>query len=78
MATFRSGDRVRFATLPGWVARLPEESRAVFAACLGKVFPVSEVTPDGLLVLDVSAAVDSQQGGFQNDIRVEPEFVEPE
>ena len=78
MTRYGAGGRVRFATLPGWVAKLPEESRAIFGACLGKVFSISEVTPDGLLVLDVSAEVDRHLGGFQNDIRLEPEFVEPE
>ncbi len=78
MADYQEGDRVRFATLPGWVAGLPEESRAVFHRCLGKVFSIAEITQEGFVVLDVADEVDALVGGFKNDIRLEPEFVEPE
>jgi len=37
---------------------------------------VQEVTPDGHLVLDVHDEVDAMFGGYLNDIRVEPEFVD--
>jgi len=44
--------------------------------CFGKSYLVQEVTPDGHLVLDVHDEVDAMFGGYLNDIRVEPEFVD--
>lgn len=73
---FRPGDAVRLKTLPEFVSRLPEESVRVFVACVGGVFPVTEITDDGLLVLDVSATIDHRFGGYANDIRVEPRYVD--
>lgn len=67
---------VRLALLPPWVAALPEDSRRVFHFCLGKTYRVVDVGRDGLVVLDVSGDVDEKFGGFMNDIRVEPEFLE--
>jgi len=69
------GQRVRLATLPPWVADLPQESQRVFEFCVGRVFPVVEIEQHGLLVLDASQDVDVRFGGFMNDIRVEPGFV---
>ncbi len=70
------GDMVRMTRLPEWVDRLPFESQEVFAYCVGRVYPVTEITPEGFLVLDVSGDVDELFGGFMNDLRVEPEFIE--
>lgn len=67
---------VRFVTMPTWVADLPEDSRRVFAACLGRTYRVTEIDVNGLYVLDVSGDVDSRVGGFGNDIRLEAEFLE--
>jgi len=72
---FQVGESVLFATMPPWVERLPAESQAVFRFCLGRTYEISDITDDGLLVLDVSADIDARFGGFMNDIRVEPEFV---
>jgi hypothetical protein len=74
--TFRPGDRVRLREVPPWVATLSETSQSAFRACVGLVFPVVEVLPDGVLVLDVSDPVDRLVGGCHNDIRVEPQWVE--
>jgi hypothetical protein len=71
----RPGDLVIIPVLPPWVDQLPEETREVFAFCVGRPFCVSEIDRDGLLVLDVSAEVDPRFGGYGNDIRVEPELV---
>jgi hypothetical protein len=73
---FRRGSLVKVVGFPYWVAELPEESRRVFRYCLGRAYAVAEVTDDGLLVLDVSGDVDRKFGGFMNDIRLEPQFVE--
>ena len=73
--SLRPGDRVALKVLPPWVAKLPKESRDVFAFCVGRTFRVSEIDRAGLLVLDVSAEVDRRFGGYGNDIRVEPQFV---
>jgi hypothetical protein len=70
------GDRVAFIVLPPWVDQLPDESQAVFRLCVGRIYPVDEIDEQGLLVLDVSADVDDLFGGYMNDIRVEPEYVE--
>jgi len=70
-----SGDLVSFETMPSWVAELPEESRRVFHACLGKPFRVEEIDEDGQCVLDVSELIDPMFGGFNNDLRLEPEFL---
>ena len=73
---FKPGDRVRLRELPSWVDRLPEPSQAVFRFCVGRVYPVQEIDPHGLLVLDVHRDIDRRLGGTLNDIRVEPEWVE--
>ena len=72
----QSGQKVRLVAVPAWAVNLPEESQRVFEFCCGRVFPVAEIDQNGLLVLDVSELVDERFGGFMNDIRVEPDFVE--
>lgn len=72
----QTGSTVRFARMPEWAARLPDESRRVFAFCLGRTYRIAELDPQGLFVLDVSADVDMRFGGFGNDIRLEAEFLE--
>lgn len=71
------GTSVRFSKWPSWVDELPEESRRVFEFCFGRTYQVVEIDPNGLCVLDVSADLDSGFGGFMNDIRLEPEYLEP-
>jgi len=73
---FKPGDRVRLRVLPTWVEALPAESQAVFRFCVGRIYPIEEITSDGLLVLDVHRDIDRLFGGVYNDIRVEPEWVE--
>lgn len=70
------GDHVRLRVLPPWVDELPEESRAVFEFCVGRTCIVSEMDGNGLLVLDPGEEVDRRFGGYMNDIRVEPGYVE--
>lgn len=70
------GDSVRMRVLPPWVESLPKESQAVFQWCLGKAYRVSEIDSNGLVVLDVGADIDATFGGFMNDIRLEPEYLE--
>ena len=70
------GSTVKFAKMPEWVARLPEESRRVFEFCLGRRYRVVEIDEHGHFVLDVSADVDHRFGGFANDLRLEAEFLE--
>src|SRR5690606_31745047 len=55
---FRVGDRVRFAVLPEWAARLDDEARRIVEFCVGRTYIVEDITPEGLLVLDVSGDVD--------------------
>lgn len=74
---YERGQWVLFSTMPTWVSRLPQESQDVFAYCFGRKYRIEDITPDGMLVLDVSADVDHEFGGFMNDIRVEPECVVP-
>lgn len=69
------GDIVVFAEMPSWVDTMPDESKRVFHACLGKSFRISEIDRNGLFVLDVSHAVDARFGGFMNDIRLEAEYL---
>ena len=70
------GSRVRFAKMPEWAAKLPDQSRNVFEFCLGRTYRVEEVDSQGLFVLDVSGDIDGRFGGFMNDIRLEAEFLE--
>lgn len=70
------GSRVKLATMPIWIASLPEESQRIFRFCLGRTFRVEEIDRNGLFVLDVSKDVDFEFGGFKNDIRVEVEYLE--
>ena len=72
----QAGSTVRFVKMPGWVAKLPDESRRVFEFCLGRVYRIREIDERGLFVLDVSSDIDQQFGGFQNDVRLEAEFLE--
>lgn len=74
---YKVGDRVTLAKMPKWVKALPEETRLAFITCLHKSYPVTEITQDGLLVLDVSRDVDPLLGSKFNDIRVESKYVEP-
>jgi hypothetical protein len=73
--TITIGSWVRLTTLPPWTERMPEESQRVIRHCVGRVFRVDEITPEGLLVLDVSAEVDPVFGGTGNDLRVETDLV---
>ncbi len=70
------GSTVKFARMPEWVAQLPEESRRVFAFCLGRKYRIEEIDSHGLFVLDVSHEIDQRSGGLMNDIRLEAEFLE--
>jgi len=70
------GSTVRFAKMPDWVAKLPDESRRVFGFCLGRTYRIEEIDGQGLFVLDISADIDHRFGGFMNDIRLEAEFLE--
>jgi hypothetical protein len=73
---FRIGQKVKLTELPAWVSDLPLETQRIFQFCLGRVFSISEIDQHGLLVLDVSKEVDFRFGGFMNDIRIEPQFLE--
>ncbi len=44
--------------------------------CVGKIFPVDGYTEEGDVILDVSAEVDDRFGGYANDLRVEPEYLD--
>lgn len=74
--TIEPGDIVTVTVLPAWVEDLPEASRRVFRACLGKTFRVVEIDANGLCVLDVSELIDPLFGGTWNDIRLEAEYLE--
>ena len=71
-----AGSRVLFARMPTWVDTLPEESKRVFHLCFGREYVVLEVDSNGFVVLDVSRDIDKLFGGFQNDIRLERDFLE--
>ena len=71
----KRGDRVVLQVLPPWIGDLPEESQQAFRLCVGRVYEVTEVDANGLVVLDVSADVDPVLGGAMHDLRVESEFV---
>ena len=71
----KTGDTVIFAKMPSWVSTIPEDSRRVFEACLGKSFRISNVDQNGLFVLDVSREIDARFGGFMNDIRLEEKYL---
>jgi len=70
------GSRVKLATMPSWVASLPEESQRVCRFCLGRTYQVEEIDERGLFVLNVSEDVDARFGGYLNDLRVEVEYLE--
>ena len=54
------GSTVRFAKMPEWVAKLPDESRRVFEFCFGRTYRIEEIDGQGLFVLDVSADIDEK------------------
>lgn len=65
------------AKIPKWAKSLSAESQLAFKICLHKIYPITGITPEGLLVLDVSADVDTALGSKFNDIRVESKYVAP-
>jgi len=72
----QAGSKVRFAKMPEWVATMSEETRRVFEFCFGRSYLIEEIDSQGLFVLDVSADIDEQFGGYLNDIRLEAEYLE--
>lgn len=66
----------RLRQAPPWADQLPEQSRAIVHYCVGKIFPVDGYTEEGDIILDVSAEVDDRFGGYANDLRVEPEYLD--
>ena len=72
----KPGSTVKIAKMPDWVSTLPEESRRVFAYCLGRTYCVEEIDENGLYVLNVSGDIDERFGGSMNDIRLESEYLE--
>lgn len=75
MKKYKSGDIVTLRKIPDWVKSMPAETQQVFKVCLGKSYLITEITPEGFLVLDVSKDADPLIGGKFNDIRIEPDFV---
>jgi hypothetical protein len=69
---FEVGDQVRLNSLPERLDNLPTESKMVFEACLGGVFPIEEIEDDGTLVLDVSKVAAPRFGGHRHIIMVAP------
>jgi hypothetical protein len=69
------GSQVTFAVLPPWVSELPAESQRVYAFCLGRTYRIVKIDEQGLFVLDVSPEVDHRFGGYQNDIRLEGDWL---
>ncbi len=74
--TIAVGARVRVAALPLEVDAFPAETRAAFAAALGRVFTVRGRGPYGHLELVLGKALDRRLGGVGNTIWIEPELVE--
>ena len=79
-AVIRTGDRVRLTTIPPAVAALAEESddlgtRAVFRACLGRVFTVRGIDRYGNLELWVYGRDDEHPEAYLESIWVEPAYV---
>lgn len=72
---FDVGQRVRIASLPSWFGQLPEESKEVFMACLGGVFPIEEIERDGVLVLNASPVAVPRFGGHRHVLMVDPADV---
>jgi len=64
------GDWVRLVSIPPDVATDPEETRAVFAAALGKTFRVEAFNEYGLAELDLT-----QKVARLNTIWVEPPYL---
>lgn len=73
----KEGDFVTLVKAPDGVERLPAETQRAFQLCLKKPYRITEITDDGLLVLDVSHDVDPVIGGKYNDLRVETDCVQP-
>lgn len=71
----KEGDFVVLVKAPEGVERLPAETQQAFKLCLNKSYRITEITDDGLLVLDVSRDVDPVIGGKYNDLRVEADCV---
>jgi hypothetical protein len=63
---------VTFARMPKWVVKLHVRFRRAFRRCLGKAFRVSDITPEGVLMLDVGPA----RRPYAESILVEPDFME--
>lgn len=72
---FKTGAWVTLAIVPEWVTEMPIETRRVFQVCHERSYEIINITPEGLLVLDVSRDVDTLIGGKHNDLRVERRYV---
>lgn len=72
----KEGDFVTLVKIPDGVERLPVETQQAFQLCIKKSYRITEITDDGLLVLDVSHDVDPVLGGKYNDLRVEAGCVQ--
>ena len=64
------GDWVRLIAVPPGVARMPEETRAVFAAALGRTFRIEAFNEYGLAELDLTRKV-----ARLHTIWVEPQYL---
>lgn len=73
----RPGDWVMMPALPPLGVAAARRVAGRLRALRRPPYRVAEITPDGQLVLDVSGDIDARFGGYQNDLRVEPELVRP-
>ena len=66
------GDVVRVIGVP---VNLPEPARMVFERSVGRIFSVVDVTPEGLIELEVGEAVGMKP--YLHSIWIEPEHLVP-
>lgn len=68
---YKVGDKVVLVTVPKGIDGMPLETKRAFELCLNRAYDISDITEEGLIVLDVSKDVDPILGGRFNDLRVE-------
>jgi hypothetical protein len=69
------GDRVRILVIPPDIARMPQETQAVFARCLGRVLTVRDIDQWRHLELWVKDGRDRKRIAGADISWIEPEYV---
>jgi hypothetical protein len=72
----QKGTKVTILRMPSDLEKMPRETRNLFAACVGKTFPVAGLGRYGLLEIQVSKEITGAFTGRTDTVWIEAECVE--